>query len=159
MSGESFFVFLGIAAKGCCLAVTVKKWYLTMVLYLLHFTSNTISGKENLIFLYKQAENISEIMLLSYCLIEKRWCDLTSTACFSRLCIIFRTACGKHIKIASHEWTECLLHSNSLHCILPLTEPSSFSCGFQIPGISDLAVSDFISILGRTHPVEEIKGI
>lgn len=156
MSGESFFVFLGIAAKCCCLAVTIKKWYLTMILYLLHFTSNTISGKENLIFLYKQGENISEIMLLSYSFTEKLWCDLTSTACFSSLCIIFRTDCGKHIKIASHEWTECLLHSDSLS---PLTEPSSFSCDFQIPGISDLAVSDFISILGRTYPVEEIKGI
>lgn len=52
-----------------------------MILYLLHFTLNTISGKGNLIFLYKQAENILAIMPLNYCLAEKLWCDLTSTAC------------------------------------------------------------------------------
>lgn len=35
---------------------------------------------------------------------------------------------------------------NLSHCILPLTETFSFSCGFQISGVSDLAVLDFIGI-------------
>lgn len=149
MSGESFFVFLAIAAKGCWLSVTIKKLYLTIILYLLHFTSNTISGKENLICLYKQAENISEILLLNYCLEEILWCDLISTAYYKQSLHNSQSSLWETHQdgISWMDWMPSPLQISL--CILPLTEPSSFPCGIQIAGVSDLAVWNFISTSRR----------